>query len=58
MVLIKGLIHEEHGQGLTEYAFILGLVVLGIWTLTESLGLSDMLNTRLRHIRIAINNCC
>lgn len=39
MSLLKQLVIDESGQGITEYALILGLLVLGIWV---AVSLSDL----------------
>ena len=39
MALLHQLVREEEGQGITEYALILGLVVLGIWVAVSNTGL-------------------
>ena len=41
MELIKRLVKEEEGQGLTEYALILGLVILGVWVAVNATGLGQ-----------------
>ncbi len=58
MVLIKGLIREENGQGLTEYALVLGLVVLGFWVARRDAGIRAALEDLIRSITDLVNNCC
>ena len=38
---LKRLANKEDGQGLTEYALILGLVVLGLWIFINASGLGS-----------------
>ena len=41
MQLLKRLVVEEDGQGITEYALMLGLVILGIWIAVKQSGIGN-----------------
>ncbi len=56
MAYIKRLLNEEHGQGLTEYALILGLVGLGFWMAIKNTNLGSLLSTRFTTIKNTVNN--
>ncbi len=58
MTLIKRLIHEEQAQGLTEYALVLGLVVLGFWVARKDAGIRAALEDLLRNVKDVISSCC
>jgi pilus assembly protein Flp/PilA len=58
MELLKRLIVEEEGQGLTEYALILGLVVLGIWVLVSSSDLGNNITSLFSDVSGEVGNCC
>lgn len=38
MELLRNLIHDEEGQGLVEYAMILGIVAIGVALVLDTLG--------------------
>jgi pilus assembly protein Flp/PilA len=40
MVLMKKLWDDESGQGLAEYALLLGLIVIGVVLLIQGMGIS------------------
>ena len=58
MVLIKGLIREENGQGLTEYALVLGLVVLGFWVAVRTTNLGTSLSGIFNNVKTTVGECC
>lgn len=41
--LLKRLVVEEKGQGITEYALILGLVVLAIWVAVSTTDIGNQI---------------
>ena len=56
MELLKRLIVEEKGQGLTEYALILGLVVLGIWAAVSAGGTGESITEIFNQVATAVEN--
>lgn len=44
MKLVRRFVREEKGQGMAEYALILGLVVLGIWVAVATGGIGDAIS--------------
>jgi pilus assembly protein Flp/PilA len=40
MALAKKFWHDESGQGLAEYALLLGLIVIGVVVLIQGMGIS------------------
>lgn len=58
MDFLKRLIVEEEGQGMTEYALILGLVVLGIWVLVSASDLGDNITALFNNVSGEVSNCC
>ncbi len=58
MKLLKQLVKEEEGQGMTEYALILGLVVLGFWILVKNSGLGDSINNLFVKAKNTVDTCC
>ncbi len=58
MELIKRLVKEEDGQGLTEYALILGLVVLGFWLAVKNTNLGTSLGNIFNKVKGNVDNCC
>ncbi len=57
MELIKRLATEEEGQGMSEYALILGLVVLGIWVAVKSSGLGAAITTVFGNVKAVLSGC-
>lgn len=57
MELIKRLVSEEEGQGITEYALILGLVVLGVWVAITNSGLGNEINALFGRITTEVKGC-
>ncbi len=58
MAYIQRLIKEENGQGLTEYALILGLVVLGFWLAVKNTNLGPSLGNIFNKVKGNVDNCC
>ncbi len=58
MELIKRLVIEENGQGLTEYALILGLVVLGFWLAIKNTNLGPSIANIFNKSKDNVDNCC
>src|SRR5262245_1088936 len=58
MELMKRLVKEESGQGLTEYALILGLVVLGFWIAIKNTNLGPSLSNIFTKVKGNVDNCC
>ena len=56
MELLKRLIVEEEGQGLTEYALILGLVVLGVWAAVSAEGIGESITEIFSQVATTIEN--
>ena len=52
MKLLQRLVVEEKGQGITEYALILGLVVFGIWLLVTQSGIGAAINKDRKSTRL------
>ena len=40
VAVAKNLWHDESGQGLAEYALLLGLIVIGVVVLIQGMGVS------------------
>ena len=57
MELIKRLAKEEKGQGITEYALILGLVVLGIWAAVSASGMGAEITNLFGRIKAVAAAC-
>jgi Flp pilus assembly pilin Flp len=57
MKLIKRFIREEKGQGMAEYALILGLVVLGIWVAVATGGVGDAISGLFGNVASEIEGC-
>ena len=57
MELLKRFVVEEEGQGLTEYALILGLVVLGIWVAVSATGLSSGITGLFTNVNAELVGC-
>jgi pilus assembly protein Flp/PilA len=57
MNIFGRLIVEEEGQGITEYALILGLVVLGIWVAVTSSGLGDEISSLFGRVKSVVTAC-
>ena len=55
--LLKRLIVEENGQGLTEYALILGLVVLGIWVAVTQTNIGASITGIFTNVNTIVAGC-
>lgn len=57
MSLFKNLIAEESGQGITEYALILGLLVLGLWVAVSLSGLPGKITDLFTRVGATVDLC-
>ena len=57
MELLKRLVIEEDGQGITEYALILGFVVFGIWLLVQNSGIAEAVNGIFTDVKTTVEAC-
>ena len=57
MELIKRLVREENGQGITEYALMLGLVVLAIWVAVTASNIGGEVNALLGRVATEVGGC-
>ncbi|MGE0821059.1 MAG: Flp family type IVb pilin [Candidatus Binatia bacterium] len=55
--LLKRFLAEEEGQGITEYALILGLVVFAIWIAVSVTNLPQAITSLFSRVGDTINNC-
>lgn len=55
--LLKRLVVEEKGQGITEYALILGLVVLGIWIAVTAGNIGGKVNALFGRVGTVVSGC-
>jgi len=55
--LLKRLVVEETGQGITEYALILGLVVFGIWLAVTQSGIGAAINNLFGQVKGELDSC-
>ena len=55
--LVKRFVREEKGQGMAEYALILGLVVLGIWVAVATGGVGDAISGLFGNVATEIEGC-
>ena len=55
--LLKRLVVEEKGQGITEYALILGLVVLGVWIAVTQANLGGTINALFGRVTSVVSGC-
>lgn len=55
--LLKRLVVEEKGQGITEYALMLGLVVLGIWVAISTTDIGANINTLFTNVSSEVSDC-
>ena len=56
MELLKRLMTEEEGQGIVEYALIVGLVVFGIWLLVQQSGIGAKVSNIFTSVGSALDN--
>ena len=55
--LVRSLVREESGQGITEYALIVGLVVLGIWVAVSASNLGAEITLLFGRIKNVLGLC-
>jgi Flp pilus assembly pilin Flp len=55
--ILKRLMVEENGQGLTEYALILGLVVLGIWVAVTQTNIGASITGIFTNVNTIVAGC-
>src|SRR5262245_31067317 len=55
--LYKRLLVEEEGQGITEYALILGLIAFGIWVVVRSTNIGTQLKDFFDSIGTSLTDC-
>ena len=55
--LLKRLLIEENGQGLTEYALILGLVVLGVWVAVTQTNIGASITGIFTNVNTIVAGC-
>ena len=55
--LLNRLVVEENGQGITEYALILGLVVLGIWVAVTNGNIGGKVNSLFGRVATVVDGC-
>jgi len=55
--LLKRLVVEEDRQGITEYALILGLVILGVWVTVKVSGLGTAITGVFNAVKTEVSNC-
>lgn len=58
MKFFKRLLTDKRGQGITEYALILGLVVLGVWAAVVLTGLGPAISGIFADVTAAVGGCC
>lgn len=57
MNLVRRFVREEKGQGMAEYALILGLVVLGIWVAVATGGIGDAISGLFGRVSTEVAGC-
>jgi pilus assembly protein Flp/PilA len=57
MEFLKKLFVEEKAQGMTEYALILGLIVLGVWVAISATGLGGQISAVFTNVAAKVGNC-
>jgi len=55
--LLRRLLVEEEGQGIVEYALILGLVVFGIWVAIKTTDIGTSVANLFTGIKTQVENC-
>ena len=55
--LLKRLMVEENGQGITEYALILGLVVLALWIAVTQSNIGGQVNALFGRVGNLVADC-
>ena len=57
MNFIKRFVREEKGQGMAEYALILGLVVLGIWVTVSATNVGSSITGLFTRVGAEVAGC-
>ncbi len=57
MNMVKRFVVEEDGQGIVEYALIVGLVVLGIWVAVSTSNLGSAITGLFGRISTEVASC-
>jgi Flp pilus assembly pilin Flp len=57
MNFIKRFVREEKGQGMAEYALILGLVVLGIWVAVSATDIGTSITGLFSRVATEVAGC-
>lgn len=57
MEFLKKLFVEEKAQGMTEYALILGLIVLGVWVAVAATGLGTEITALFARVTSSLTGC-
>ena len=55
--VLKRLLAEEEGQGITEYALILGLIVFGVWVTIVQTNIGETIGQLFTNVNTEIKNC-
>ena len=55
--LLKRLLIEEEGQGITEYALILGLIVFGVWVTIVQTDIGATIAALFDNVKGEIEKC-
>jgi len=55
--ILKRLVVEEKGQGITEYALILGLVVLAIWIAVSATDIGNQITDLFNRVGAVVSGC-
>jgi len=55
--ILKRLVVEEKGQGITEYALILGLVVLAIWIAVSATDIGNQITGLFNRVGDVVSGC-
>ncbi len=54
---LNRLLNEDEGQGITEYALMLGLIVFGIWVLVSSTDIGNSIRTLFTNVKNEVDKC-
>jgi Flp pilus assembly pilin Flp len=57
MEILKRLVMEEDGQGITEYALIVGFVVFGIWLAITSTNIGGKVSNLFTQVGSKVDQC-
>jgi pilus assembly protein Flp/PilA len=55
--LLRRLLVEEEGQGIVEYALILGLVVFGIWVAIKTTDIGTTVSALFTNVKKQVEDC-